>query len=49
VRGQVFFNALRRPGTPPNIGAGHLPRLNDDNNDKDTLSLTRVRFRFIEQ
>jgi hypothetical protein len=46
---QAFFAALRRPGTPPSIGAGHLPRLNDDNNDGDTLWLTPVQYRFIEQ
>lgn len=46
---QTFFAMLRRPGSAPNIGAGHLPRLNDDNNDGDTISLTSVQFRFIEQ
>ncbi len=46
---QKFFSALRRPGSPPDIVAGHLPRLNDDFNDGDTLSLTPVQYRFIQQ
>jgi hypothetical protein len=46
---QAFFAALRRPGSPPNPAAGHIPRLNDDRNDKDTLTLTPTQFRFIEQ
>jgi hypothetical protein len=46
---QAFFAALRRPGSAPDIGAGHIPRLNDDNNDGDALPLTRLQYRFIEQ
>lgn len=46
---QEFFAALRRPGSPPEVGAGHLPRLNDDNNDNDTLWLPPVQYRLMEQ
>jgi hypothetical protein len=44
-----FFKVLRRPLSPPQPGSGHLPRLNDDKNDGDTLWLTPLQYGIIEK
>ena len=43
-----FLNALRKPGALPNPGITHIPPLNDDRNDGDSIMLTPLQFAVMQ-